>query len=164
MCVPACKIPYPHPPPTPLHCQLRSAPAEHVLVGATCQLGQHGLNCRTKAVPIETVGALDIEPASNMWSTVSRTARTLVRAQISLSCSPWRARGQHGASANAGIRYCLGACARAASRTSALSECCASAVALQTCASQRASAARGLSRRWPIGKLRPGRCRLATQI
>ena len=62
-------------------------------------------------------------------------AHASVRAQISLSCSPWRARGQHGASANAGIRYCLGACARAASRTSALSECCASAVALQTCAS-----------------------------
>ena len=59
-------------------------------------------------------------------------AHASVRAQISLSCSPWRARGQHGAPAIAGIRYCLGACARAASRTSALSECCASAVALQT--------------------------------
>ena len=151
------------PPPTPLHCQLRSAPAEHVLVGATCQLGQHGLNCRTKAVPIETAGALDIEPASNMWSTVSRTARTLVRAQISLSCSPWRARGQHGAPAIAGDRYCLGACARAASRTSALSDCCATAVALLTWAPQRASGSRGPSRQWPIGKLRPGRGRLATQ-
>ena len=61
------------------------------------------------------------------------SAHARVRAQISLSCSPWRARGQHGAPAIAGDRYCLGACARAASRTSALSDCCATAVALQTC-------------------------------
>ena len=164
MCVPACKIPYPHPPPTPLHCQLRSAPAEHVLVGATCQLGQHGLNCRTKAVPIETAGALDIEPASNMWSTVSRTARTLVRAQISLSCSPWRARGQHGAPAIAGVRYCLGACARAASRTCSPQCAASSLVAPKTWLPRRASRSRRPSMRRPIGKLRPSRCRPATQL
>ena len=51
---------------------------EPVLVGAPCQRGQHGLDCRTKAVPNEAARALDILPASNMWSTVSRTVRTLV--------------------------------------------------------------------------------------
>ena len=92
------------------------------------------------------------------------SAHARVRAQISLSCSPWRARGQHEAPAIAGTRYCVSAYARPAARTSALCDCCASAVALQTWAPQRASGSRGPSRRWPIGKLRPGRCRLATQI
>ena len=60
----------PLPRPSTVSCEAR--PGKHVLVGATCQLGQHGLNCRTKAVPIEAAGALDIEPASNMRGTVSR--------------------------------------------------------------------------------------------
>ena len=47
---------------------------EPVLVGAPCQRGQHGLDCRTKAVPNEAARALDILPASNMGSAVSRRA------------------------------------------------------------------------------------------
>ena len=65
---------------------------------------------------------------------------------------PWRARGQHGAPAIAGIRYCLSAYARAAARTSALCDCCATAIALQTCAPQQAGGSRGPSRRQLIGK------------
>ena len=52
--------------------------------------------------------------------------------QISLSYTPWRARGQHGTPPITEKRYCLCAYARAALHTSALSECCAAAVALQT--------------------------------
>ena len=103
-------------------------------------------------------------PASNMRGTVSRTAGTLlVCAQISLSYTPWRARGQHGTPPITEKRYCLCAYARAALHTSALSECCAAAVALQN----QGAAARGRSRRSsrlrPIGNLRPGRGGQATQ-
>ena len=102
-------------------------------------------------------------PASNMRGTVSRTAGTLlVCAQISLSYTPWRARGQHGTPPITEKRYCLCAYARAALHTSALSECCAAAVALQN----QGAAARGRSRRSsrlrPIGNLRPGRGGQAT--
>ena len=132
--------------------------------GAPRQRGQRGLDWRTKAVPKATARALAFLPASNMWSTVSRTAGTLlVRAQISLSCTPWRARGQHGTSPIAETRYCLGACARAALRTSALSECCATAVAPQIWAPSHASRSRRSSRLRPIGKLRQGRDGQATQ-
>ena len=132
--------------------------------GAPRQRGQRGLDWRTKVVSGATARALDIIPASNMWSTVSRTAGTLlVCAQISLSYTPWRARGQHGTSPIAETRYCLGACARAALRTSALSECCATAVAPQIWAPSHASRSRRSSRLRPIGNLRPGRGGQATQ-
>ena len=77
--------------------------------------------------------------------------------------APWRARGQHGTPPITEKRYCLCAYARAALHTSALSECCAAAVALQN----QGAAARGRSRRSsrlrPIGNLRPGRGGQATQ-
>ena len=83
--------------------------------------------------------------------------------QISLSFTPWRARGQHGAPPIAEGRYYLGACARAASRTSSLADCCAIAVASKNCAARHTSGTRRVSRRRPIGKLPPGRDGPATQ-
>ena len=74
--------------------------------------------------------------------------------QISLSFTPWRARGQHGAPPIAEGRYYLGACARAASRTSALADCCAIAVASKNCAARHTSGTRRV-----CGGARSGRCR-----
>ena len=84
--------------------------------------------------------------------------------QISLSFTPWRARGQHGAPRIAQERYCLDACARAASRTCSPQCAASSLVAPKTWPPQRAPTSRRPSMRRPIGKLRPGRCRPATQL
>ena len=153
-------------PPTPLHCQLPGRVRGARAGGSPMyQLGQRGLDCSTKAVSREVARALGIVPASNMRGTVSRKVgeHTGAHPNLTLLHSLLRTRRVCGMPDRL-ERYCLGACARAASRTSALSDCCATAVALQTWAPQRASGSRGPSRQWPIGKLRPGRCRLATQI
>ena len=142
---------------TPLH--------EHVLDGATRQRGQRGLDGRTKAVHEATARALDILSASNMWSTASReVSEPRAFTHKSLAHTRRLARGQHDTSPIARRRYCLGACARAALRTSALSECCATAVAPQNKGAAARSRSRRLSRSRPIGKLRPDRGRAATQI
>ena len=97
--------------PTPLSTSAAWTPLhEHVLEGDPRQRGQRGLDRSTKAVPEGFAGALVILPASNMQSTVSRTVSTLlVRAQVSLSYSCTRARGQYVPCAIAWKWYCLSA-------------------------------------------------------
>ena len=117
------------PPTPPLYTLLPAASGEHVLQGALRQRGQRGLDWQTKAVSGRAAGALDILPASNMRSTVSSTAGTLLGSvEISLSYTRWRAQGQQGAPSIAAKRYCLDPCARAASRTSAFSDVAATAL------------------------------------
>ena len=107
---------------------------------------------------------LDILPASNMRSTVSREVgeqRAFTHKSLTYTCK--RARGQYAACPIACKVHCLYACARAASRTSALSECCATAVAPQNLGAAARGRSLRLSRLRPIGNLRPGRGGQATQ-
>ena len=87
-----------------------------------------------------------------------------VLTQISLSFTRRRARGQHAACPIDWSRYCLASCACGASRTSSPQSAASSPVAPKTWTPRRASRSRRPSRRRPIGKLRPGRGRAATQI
>ena len=126
---------------------------------------QRGVDRRTEAVSAGTARALDLLPASNMGSTVSRRVDTrVVSVQFSLTLTRWRARGQYGAPPIAQERYCLGACARAASRTCSPQCAASSLVAPKTWLPRRASRSRTPSMRRAIEKLRPGRGRPATQL
>ena len=126
---------------------------------------QRGVDRRTKAVSAATARALDILPASNMGSTVSRRVDTLVvSVQFSLSLTRRRAGGLHAACPIDWTRYCLATCARGASRTASPQRDAARLTAPQIWAPQRASRSRRSSRLRPIGKFRPGRGRPATQI